>query len=250
MGPDADPLPAQDHRELGRAHGRSADEIVPAAANGSLDGVYDRRFGHRDSVRKDAVWEEIANYLQRFVPQDARILDIGCDQGYFVRHIRAGERWASDVRDVRCYLPADVHFVKASGLELDRNLDRGTFDVVFMSNYLEHLLSRAEVVRQLEIAARLLRPAGRVIVLQPNVRHVGGAYWDFIDHHVALTERSLGEAAEIAGFRAETVISRFLPYSTLGRLPQTKFLVRAYLRVPAAWLLLGKQTLYVGRLPG
>lgn len=235
---------------MGGERERAGSDQGSKLAAGSLEGVYDRRFGDREGVRKDAVWREITRYLQRFVPERARVLDIACDRGYFVRHVRAGERWASDVRDVRCYLPQDVHFVRASGLDLDRNLDPGSFDVVFMSNYLEHLLTRAEVVRQLEVAALLLRPAGRVIVLQPNVRHVGGAYWDFIDHHVGLTERSLGEAAEIAGFRAETVISRFLPYSTLGKLPQWTFLVRAYLRFPAAWLIFGKQTLYVGRLQG
>ena len=40
-----------------------------------------------------------------------------------------------------------------------------------------------------------------MIVLQPNVRLVGGAYWDFIDHQVALTEKSLVEAGDLAGLR-------------------------------------------------
>ena len=46
--------------------------------------------------------------------------------------------------------------------------------------------------------ARLLKPGGRVMVLQPNIRLTGPAYWDFIDHKVALTEKSLVEAAELA----------------------------------------------------
>lgn len=219
---------------------------VPDPSETLLEGVYDRRFGNPDSARKDGVWAEIVRYLQRFVPPDAKVLDIGCDRGYFVRHVLAAERWGSDVRDVRKYLPPDIRFVQAAGLELGRLLAPQAFDIVFMSNYLEHLLSRAEVVRQLEVTADLLRPGGRVLVLQPNVRHVGGAYWDFIDHHVALTERSLREAAEMAGFRTERVISKFLPYSTLGKLPQRRFLVKAYLRFPLAWSVLGKQTLYVG----
>ena len=40
---------------------------------------------------------------------------------------------------------------------------------------------------------------------------------------------------------------RFLPYTTKSRLPQAPTLVRAYLAVRPAWLLLGRQTLYVGR---
>ena len=82
-------------------------------------------------------------------------------------------------------------------------------------------------------------------MLQPNIRHVGQAYWDFIDHHVALTERSLVEAGERAGLRTVHLIPRFLPYTTKGRLPSSPMLASAYLRVPLAWRLLGGQTLYV-----
>ena len=83
-------------------------------------------------------------------------------------------------------------------------------------------------------------------MLQPNIRYVGQRYWDFIDHHVALTDRSLVEAAELASLQTVKLIPRFLPYSTKGRLPTNPLLVRAYLRFPPAWRLLGKQTLYIG----
>ena len=76
-----------------------------------------------------------------------------------------------------------------------------SFGTIFMSNYLEHLESGDAVIEQLRVAAQLLRPGGRLIVLQPNIRLVGPRYWDFIDHRVALTERSLLEAAELAHLR-------------------------------------------------
>ncbi len=213
----------------------------------SLQDVYERRFSSSDTERKDGVWAEIALFLQRFIPEDARVLDVACDRGSFIRHVRAGERWASDLRDMRVWLPESIRFTQQSGLNLDKFLPQNHFDVVFMSNYLEHLQSASQVVAQLEVAHRLLRKGGRLIVLQPNIRLVGGAYWDFIDHTVALTERSLEEAAAVAGFATERVIARFLPYSTVGRLPQHRVLVRLYLRVPLAWYFLGKQTLYVGQ---
>jgi 2-polyprenyl-3-methyl-5-hydroxy-6-metoxy-1,4-benzoquinol methylase len=120
------------------------------------------------------------------------------------------------------------------------------FDVVFMSNYLEHLATNNEVIEQFRVVHRLLKPDGRVVVLQPNIKLVGGDYWDFIDHSVALTEKSLEEAALLGGFRTVTVIRRFLPYTTKSRFPKGSRLVRAYLAVPALWRVLGKQTLYVG----
>jgi hypothetical protein len=114
-----------------------------------------------------------------------------------------------------------------------------------MSNYLEHLASRAEVIEQLRVCRDLLADRGRVVVLQPNIRFTGPAYWDFIDHHGALTERSLVEAGEMAGLRTVALIPRFLPYTTKGRLPADPRLVRLYLRFPPAWRILGGQTLYV-----
>jgi hypothetical protein len=44
-------------------------------------------------------------------------------------------------------------------------------------------------------------------------------------------------------------VTRFLPYTTKGRLPQARRLVRLYLRFPPAWLVLGKQTLYIAERP-
>ncbi len=211
-----------------------------------LEDVYTRRFGELDAARKDKIWREITRYLQRYVDRYAVVLDLACDRGDFIRNIAASEKWASDRRDVSAHLPDDVSFVREDGLSLAGALPNGHFDVVFMSNYLEHLLSSDAVIEQLRVARDLLKPGGRLIVLQPNVRLVGGAYWDFIDHHVALTEKSVVEAAELAGYRTEVVVTRFLPYTTKSRLPQSAALVSAYLRLRPAWLLFGKQSLYVG----
>ena len=214
-----------------------------------LDHVYARRFEDPDILAKDRLWVEVGRYLQRYVDSAAPALDIGCDRGYFIRNIKATERWAADVRDVSSVLSPGVHFVRSDGLALASALPKSYFGTVFMSNYLEHLASGDQVIEQLQVAAELLKPGGRVIVLQPNIRLVGSAYWDFIDHKVALTERSLAEAAETAGFQTERVIVRFLPYTTKSRLPRHPILVRSYLHFQAAWRLLGGQTLYLGRKP-
>jgi SAM-dependent methyltransferase len=208
--------------------------------------LYGVRFDDHEVSAKDAVWREIVRYLQRYVDADAPLLDIACDRGHFVRFVEAKERWATDIRDVSASLPPEIRFVQASGLDLANVVPNGHFGTIFMSNYLEHLESGDAVIEQLRVAAQLLRPGGRVIVLQPNIRLVGPHYWDFIDHRVALTERSVLEAAQLAGLRTTLLITRFLPYSTKGRLPAHPVLVRAYLSFPLAWRLMGKQTLYVG----
>ncbi len=214
---------------------------------GEHGSVYDLRFGERERSAKEAVWREIGRFLQRrYIPVSSRVLDIATDAGYFIRNITAAERWASDLRDTSAHMPDGVRFVQSDGLLLADAVPTDYFDVVFMSNYLEHLDSAESVVEQLRVARRVLRPGGRVIVLQPNIKLVGTAYWDFIDHRVPLTEESLVEAATFAGFTTQEVIRRFLPYSVKGRLPASQGLVRAYLAVPLAWRILGKQTLYVG----
>lgn len=211
----------------------------------SLDDLYRARFSEAERRDKHGVWREIGRHLQRWVDPAQPVLDIASDQGYFIANVRGSERWATDLRDTSAAMPADVQFVQASGLELGERLPQRHFGTVFMSNYLEHLADRHEVIEQLRVARELLRDGGRVVVLQPNIRHAGPAYWDFIDHHVALTERSLVEAGERAGLRTVHLVPRFLPYSTKGRLPSSPWLVRAYLRVPLAWRFMGRQTLYV-----
>jgi SAM-dependent methyltransferase len=214
---------------------------------GGLEALYDARFDERARRGKIGVWAEIVRFLQRHIDKSLPVVDIACDAGYFIRHAQGSERWATDIRDVRDNLPTDVRFVLANGLKLDEHLPRDHFGTAFMSNYLEHLASAAAVIEQIRVASALLRPGGRLIVLQPNIKLTGNAYWDFIDHHVPLTDRSLVEAGEIAGLRTERLVARFLPYSTKSRLPQDPRLVRAYLAFPPAWRVLGKQSLYIGR---
>jgi SAM-dependent methyltransferase len=223
------------------------DPLQPAPI--VLKEVYELRFNEADHATKDAIWRELGKYLQRYIVPGARVVDIACDIGYFIRNIQATERWATDIRDVGGSLPAEVRFVHASGLELAKVMPNDYFDLAFFSNYLEHLPSTEAVLEQLRVAHALLKPGGRILILQPNIRLIGGSYWDFIDHQTALTEKSLDEAATMAGFRTKQIIARFLPYTTKSRLPQHPLLVRAYLAFPPAWRLLGKQTLYLGEKP-
>jgi ubiquinone/menaquinone biosynthesis C-methylase UbiE len=227
-----------------------AEDRKPPAVAG-LKEIYTRRFSEKDAADKDLIWREVAAYLQRTIPisTTGEVLDLACDRGDFIRNISARGRWATDLRDVSAHLPADVKFVQANGTELHKFLPNSHFDVVFMSNYLEHLPTSEHVIAQLTVARQLVKPGGKVVVLQPNIRLIGESYWDFIDHQVGLTDRSLVEAGELAGLSTERVIRRFLPFTTKSRLPRHPALVRWYLRFPLAWTVMGKQSLYVGTRP-
>jgi SAM-dependent methyltransferase len=219
---------------------------LPGDRSINVKEVYRQRFSAQDEARKDAIWQEVGRYLQRYVPVDGRVLDIACDRGQFIRHIRASEKWATDLRDVGAALPPDVRFVGGDSLKLSQALPNDYFDLAFISNFLEHLPSTEAVIQQLVEAYKVLRRGGKVLILQPNVRLIGGSYWDFIDHQTPLTDRSLVEAGNLAGFEARMVIKRFLPYTTKSRLPQDAGLVALYLAFRPAWWLLGRQSLYLG----
>jgi SAM-dependent methyltransferase len=230
--------------EPGEEH--SATPAVPPIV---LKQVYEQRFDEAAEAAKEAIWQELGKFFQRYIGPDARVVDIACDLGYFIRNVKAADRWATDIRDVQGALPKDVHFVHANGLDLAEVMPNDHFDLAFFSNYLEHLPSTEAVLQQLRVTFSLLKPGGHVLILQPNIRLIGGAYWDFIDHQTALTEKSLAEAATMAGFKTKQIIARFMPYTTKSRLPQHPLLVRAYLAFPPAWWLMGKQTLYLGEKP-
>jgi dolichol-phosphate mannosyltransferase len=120
--------------------------------------------------------------------------------------------------------------------------------VVFSSNFLEHLPCKEEVSNVLREALRVLRPGGTLILMGPNIRLIPGVYWDFFDHQVALSERSLCEALTITGFDLVRVEPRFLPYTTRSALPQAPWLVALYLMLrPVSSSILGKQFLIVAK---
>jgi hypothetical protein len=81
----------------------------------------------------------------------------------------------------------------------------------------------------------------------PNIRLLPGAYWDFWDHYLPLTEHSLAEGLELFGFQIEQKIGRFLRYKMAGTRPVPLALVRYYLKMPLAWRFFGKQFLIVAR---
>jgi hypothetical protein len=75
---------------------------------------------------------------------------------------------------------------------------------------------------------------------------VPGAYWNFWDHHVPLTEQSCAELLQMKGFGIVECITRFLPFSMSGGKKLPLFLIKLYLKLPLIWPLFGKQFLVIG----
>lgn len=142
--------------------------------------------------------------------------------------------------DTRKFAHPDVQVINADCMNITE-LESESCDVIFISNFLEHLQTKELVLRIFAECHRLLKKEGRLLILQPNIRYVGMAYYDFFDHYTPLTDKSLIEALELSGFHIETCIPRFLPYTTKSHLPQSPWLVGMYLKFPFVWNILGKQ---------
>jgi hypothetical protein len=93
----------------------------------------------------------------------------------------------------------------------------------------------------------LLRPGGRLLLVQPNFRIAYRRYFDDYTHRAIFTDLSLANLLRSHGFTIELVEPRFLPYSMRNRrLPIPGWAVRAYLNSPIRpW---AGQMLVIGRL--
>jgi len=125
-------------------------------------------------------------------------------------------------------------------------LPDASLDVAFAGNFLEHLSSK-EVLFELFSEIRwVLKKGGKLLILQPNIKYAYREYWDVIDHHLPLTENSLGKALIAMGYRLAEYVPRFLPFWINSSPSRFTKLLKLYLRVAIAWKIFGKQRFMVG----
>ncbi len=223
----------------------SAEE--PSEVTDDLEAIYATRFGPRTSDRKVLWTTLVESYFQQFIGPDDTVLDLAAGYCEFINTIRCGRKVAVDLNPtIRSVAGPDVEVVHRPSTDLPDNLT-DQVDVAWVSNFFEHLPDSAAMLSTLRELHRVLRPGGRLMVLQPNIRLTGAAYWDFVDHSLPITEKSLTEALTLTGFTVDTMKVRFLPYTTESRLPISAALIRLYLKLPPAQYLLGQQTFVVAQ---
>jgi hypothetical protein len=207
--------------------------------------LYGNRFRNSQDKR-EKIWKVLCKYFfQKFAPQDAFIVDIAAGYCEFINNIKARKKLAFDLRDdLEKFAAQDVKAVKDSFFNMDLYLDEKP-NIIFASNIFEHLNNKEEIKSTMELCYKNLASKGRLLILQPNIKYAGGAYWDFFDHMVPLTDLSLIEVGQLSGFSLVKNIKRFLPYTTKSKLPQPPFFVYLYLKFPFVWSFLGAQSFLV-----
>jgi ubiquinone/menaquinone biosynthesis C-methylase UbiE len=142
-------------------------------------------------------------------------------------------------------LSPDIKFLPGAFLEIE--LPDDYFDLIFVSNVLEHLPSQLAVNEFLVHARKKLKTGGTLIVMGPNFKYCSSDYFDCADRTTILTHIAVEEHLVAAGLETLRVVPRFLPYSFRSRLPSFELTTRLYLTFPAVWKILGKQFLLVSR---
>ena len=213
-----------------------------------LKKIYARRFTP-DLAYRAGMWRILCrDFFQDYVDRSSRVVEIGAGYCEFINNIEAAQRTAVDINpDLKQYTAPGVKAVLARTDRM-RRVRSSSADVVFASNFFEHL-TREEIVGTLHEVHRVLAPGGRFMILQPNVRFCGRDYWMFFDHVTPIDDRALVEVLEVNGFEMVKVIPRFLPYSTKSALPRQYLLIRLSLRLPVLWRLFGQQSFLLGRKP-
>jgi SAM-dependent methyltransferase len=213
------------------------------------EAIYATRFAGKEE-RRFQVWGELTRrFFQPWIRDSDVVVDLGAGYCEFINNIRAGKKYALDLNPVmRSHCAADVQGL-VHDVATTWPLASGSVDVIFSSNFLEHLHSKDQLQFCLQESHRVLRSGGRMLLLGPNIRFCADVYWDFFDHHLPLSDRSLAEAMTLAGFQVNKVIPKFLPYTMTGKLPDHPLLVRLYLALPFFWHIAGKQFFIAAEKP-
>jgi SAM-dependent methyltransferase len=211
-----------------------------------LESFYRQRYAGSQEYRK-RVWQVlIRDFFGEFVQPEDTVLDLGCGYGEFINQVGCATRYGMDLNpDSSRMLASGVRFLQQD-CSAPWPLPERSLDVVFTSNFFEHLPDKKTLAATFDQIHRCLKPGGKLIALGPNIKFVPGAYWDVWDHCLPLTELSLSDGLRHRGFDIVRCYPRFLPYTMVNAPHYPLFFLRLYLALPWVWPLFGKQFLVVG----
>jgi SAM-dependent methyltransferase len=186
---------------------------------------------YQDLGKRGGVWKALAGYLQRYIPPNAVVLDLGAGYCGFINNIKALRKYALDLSPEVCvHAGPEVTAYVGDVADLSM-LGNASLDAVFASNLIEHLDDDPLALTLSEVA-RVLRPGGRFIVMQPNFAYAYRNYFDDFTHRRIYTHISLRDVLMTQGFRIVALHKKFTPYSMRSSIPAHPWLVSLYLRSP------------------
>lgn len=169
------------------------------------------------------------------LPPGTRVCDVGCSHGALLSAMR--EQRGCEVTGVDFNSEMVAHGARRQvpivvGTLKDAGFAPGRFDIVTMTEYLEHEPDPKSV---LEEARRVTRPGGYIVIEVPLISARGarlfGNYWSQLDlprHLMFFTPRTLGRMLEETGYQVVRIdrahgsvamsLLHFLGYEGIGRM--------------------------------
>ena len=182
-------------------------------------------------AERAVVWSEVARYLGRDAGPIDTLLELGAGYCDFTNHFPARRRIALDLNpDMAEFADPDVDFRVQDATDLDR-IETESVDLVFSSNFLEHL-GAGQLDVLLPGIHRVLKADGQLMLIQPNYERNPERYWDDETHVTVFSHKNITSFLEGYGFSVRKLVPGLLPFQMKSRLPKWRFLIRLYLNSP------------------
>src|SRR3989304_5798091 len=152
------------------------------------------------------------NLIRRYVPlEGARILDIGCGIGTYVRKLQDYSSYvygididSARVRQGRTGLPDRQAGTLAVAVSESLPFADRAFDVVLLNEVIEHVRDDRHTLRE---ACRVVRPGGHVVVYAPN------RFYPFETHGVYLGRRFVFGNIPLVNYLPDPLRRRLVPHA-------------------------------------
>ena len=178
-----------------------------------LSQIYEIRFSGIEKYRNE-VWKRIIkDYFSNMISKSDSVLDLGCGYGEFINNISCAERHAMDLNRKTTRLLEKGVIFHEQDCSQSWEIKDDSLDLIFTSNFFEHLPDKSSLSKTIMNARKSLKAGGQLIAMGPNISALNGKYWDFWDHHLALSDQSLCELLEINNFTIRKSFPKFLPYN-------------------------------------
>jgi SAM-dependent methyltransferase len=182
--------------------------------------------------RRITLWKALWRFsLRHHLGDPHSLLELGAGRCELINASTAERKIALDTWEgIRSSASKEVQTVVASATNLSF-LESGTMDSVFASNLFEHL-TREELGATLDEVLRVLKPGGRLAIVQPNFRFAYKNYFDDYTHISVWTHISLADYLSSKSWEIVAIERKFLPLTVKSRLPVRSSLIWLYLKSP------------------
>lgn len=142
------------------------------------------------------------------VPPGAKILDIGCRDGYLKRFLKGSyQYYGIDVAP-----EFEAPDITIQDICAGTNFEAGFFDTAFCIEVLEHVTHPHSVLQEIH---RILKPEGVLILSTPNPYHFKEVLWNLFKvkdrqgHLFSWTRQTMERFSRVAGFKLERTIGTY-----------------------------------------